>query len=96
MAQPDHEESELLRSVEKDEWRSVENLKGEIDRYRNYAKAAAKKDRRINIRISSQDLEALQDIAMEEGIPYQTLITSILHKYASGRLVDRKHLAIRP
>lgn len=58
----------------------------EIGRYRGYARATFKKDRRINIRISSKDLEALQKRAVIEGIPYQTLIASVLHKYVSGRL----------
>ena len=53
------------------------------------AQATFKKDRRVNIRISGQDLEALQKRAIEEGIPYQTLIASLLHKYVSGRLVEK-------
>jgi predicted DNA binding CopG/RHH family protein len=47
-----------------------------------------KKDKRINIRISGRDLSAIQRRAMEEGVPYQTLVTSILHKFASGTLYD--------
>ncbi len=53
------------------------------------AKATLKKDRRVNIRLSAKDLEALQRRAAEEGIPYQTLMASVLHKYVSGRLVER-------
>ncbi len=48
------------------------------------------KDRRITLRVSSMDLEGIQIRAIEEGIPYQTLISSVLHKYVTGRLVDRK------
>ena len=55
-------------------------------RYSSYAKATFRKDRRLNIRISTKDLEAIQKRALEEGLPYQTLIASLLHKYASGRL----------
>jgi hypothetical protein len=51
-----------------------------------YARATLRKDRRLNIRISSKDLEAIQKRALEEGLPYQTLIAGVLHKYASGRL----------
>jgi predicted DNA binding CopG/RHH family protein len=51
-----------------------------------YAKATFRKDRRLNIRLSSKDLEAIQKRALAEGLPYQTLISSLLHKYASGRL----------
>ena len=47
-----------------------------------------RKDRRLNIRISSKDLEAIQKRALEEGLPYQTLISSLLHKFASGRLKE--------
>ncbi len=64
-------------------------LKSARPRYQSYAKATFKKDRRVNIRISGKDLEALQKRALAEGIPYQTLIASLLHKYVSGRLVER-------
>jgi predicted DNA binding CopG/RHH family protein len=55
-------------------------------RYSRYAKATFRKDRRLNIRISTKDLEAIKKRALEEGLPYQTLIASLLHKYASWRL----------
>ena len=85
----DAEEKELLASYEADEWQSVGNVEEEVQTYSEYATATFKKDRRINIRISSKDLEALQKRALEEGLPYQTLIASILHKFVSGRLVER-------
>ena len=85
----DREEAELLESNESDEWTSVDDVETEAGRYQAYARATFKKDRRVNIRISSKDLERIQKRAREEGIPYQTLIASILHKYVSGRLVDR-------
>jgi len=90
MTKLDKDERELKRSVEDDEWRSVADPATDVSRYREYAKATFRKDRRINIRISSKDLEALQTRALEEGIPYQTLISSVLHKYVSGRLQDRR------
>jgi predicted DNA binding CopG/RHH family protein len=80
------EEKALLNSFDKGEWKSVKNLKKEINRYQNIARATLRKDKRINIRMSAKDLEEIQKKALEEGIPYQTLISSILHKYASGRL----------
>jgi hypothetical protein len=52
------------------------------------AKATFRKDRRLNIRLSSKDLEAIQQRALAEGLPYQTLIASLLHKYAAGRLKE--------
>jgi predicted DNA binding CopG/RHH family protein len=81
-------EEDILGSFEKGEWRSVPNLKDEIERYAATAAATLSKDKRINIRLSSRDLEDIQMRAAEEGMPYQTLIASILHKYASGRLLD--------
>jgi predicted DNA binding CopG/RHH family protein len=54
----------------------------------SHAKATFKKDRRLNIRLSSKDLEAIQKRALAEGLPYQTLIASLLHKYAAGRLKE--------
>ena len=89
MAKLSTEEREILRSVEADEWESVQGKKKEAARYSEYAKATFRKDRRINIRISSKDLDALQKRALEEGIPYQTLVSSVLHKYVSGRLAER-------
>jgi predicted DNA binding CopG/RHH family protein len=79
------EEKNLLDSYEKGEWKSIKNLKTEINHYQKIAQATLRKDKRINIRIASKDLEEIQKKALEEGIPYQTLISSILHKYASGR-----------
>jgi len=79
------DERELLDSVEAGEWQSVPDRENELGRYREYAAATFKKDRRINIRISSKDLNALQKRALREGIPYQTLVASVLHKYVSGQ-----------
>lgn len=83
------EEKGVLESYDRAEWRSVEGLAAEKHRYQEYARNTFRKDARVNIRISSKDLEALRKRAVEEGIPYQTLIASILHKYASGRLKER-------
>lgn len=84
----DANEKEILDSVERGEWRPARGGKRERDRYARYARATFRKDRRLNIRISSKDLEAIQKRALEEGLPYQTLIASLLHKYASGRLKE--------
>jgi predicted DNA binding CopG/RHH family protein len=85
----DKEERDLLETYERGEWQSIGNFENEAQRYKEYARATFRKDARINIRISSKDLEALQKRALEEGIPYQTLIASVLHKYVSGRLMER-------
>ena len=86
MAKLDSKERGLLDSVERGEWRSVRGLKGERKRFGRYAAATFRKDRRVNIRISTKDLETIQKRALEEGLPYQTLISSLLHKYVTGRL----------
>ncbi|MEO6655965.1 MAG: antitoxin [Pyrinomonadaceae bacterium] len=83
------EEADLLKSVEAGEWRSTKDLDKEIKRSQEYARATFRKDRRVNIRISEKDLRGLQKRALGEGIPYQTLISSVLHKYLSGSLTER-------
>ncbi len=90
MVRLDQEEQELLESFAQDEWRPVAGREVELERYRQYARATFKKDLRVNIRISRKDLEALQKRAKEEGIPYQTLMASVLHKYLSGRFVEKE------
>jgi len=82
----DANEKNILESVERGEWRSAGNIKQQRGQYSRYAMATFRKDRRLNIRISTKDLEAIQKRALEEGLPYQNLISSLLHKYASGRL----------
>ena len=84
-------EQEILASFERGEWKPVRNQKGEIARLKASAVATLLKNKRVNIRISSQDLEGLQAKAAEEGVPYQTLMASVLHKFVSGRLVDTQN-----
>jgi predicted DNA binding CopG/RHH family protein len=86
----DEEEKDILSSYERGEWVPVKNAKNEIKKLRQYAKNTLQKDKRINIRMSSKDLDQVQVIAVQEGIPYQTLVSSIIHKYVSGYLVERK------
>ena len=88
MPKLDKEEKELVESFDAGEWKSVRDKEGALKRYQDYARATFRKDRRVNIRISSKDLEALQKRA-SEGIPYQTLIASVLHKYVQGRLKEQ-------
>jgi predicted DNA binding CopG/RHH family protein len=92
MTKLDPEEKELLESYDRDEWQSVSDLESESERFRKYARATFKKDKRVNIRMSQKDLVAIQKKALEEGIPYQTLLSSIIHKYVSGRLTDKNAL----
>jgi len=95
MPKLDSRERELLESVGRDEWKSIRGVTRERKRYEKYAHATFRKDRRVNIRISGKDLEAIQKRSVEEGIPYQTLISSLLHKYVSGRLVEKESLSNR-
>lgn len=90
MEKNDKYEKEIVESYEKDEWESVEDLKRRKKRYAQYARDAFLKNKRINVRISEKDLDGLKIKAREEGIPYQTLISSVLHKYILGRLVEKK------
>jgi len=85
----DKEESELLASVERGEWKRVAGIGKEKQRYEKYADATLRKDKRVNIRMAERDLLRIQKKAVEEGLPYQTLISSVLHKYINGRLVER-------
>ncbi len=85
MSRLDAEEKEILAAYESGNVRSVKGTKKELLRHGKVAENTFKKDARINIRIASRDLRALQKRALAEGIPYQTLIASILHKYAEGR-----------
>lgn len=87
--QLDTEEIDLLQSFENDEWQSVDNLEAERPRYKAAARTTFKKDKRVNIRISAKDLEEIQKRALIEGIPYQTLMASVLHKFVSGRLTEQ-------
>ena len=81
------EEKEILKAFEAGEFKSVLTPKRKKT-LQTSAEETFKKDKRINIRISRRDLESLQRRALEEGIPYQTLVSSVLHKYVSGGLHD--------
>ena len=84
------EEKDILDSYDRGEWRPVKKRKQEIKKLQKYARNTLQKDKRINIRMSSKDLDQVQAIADQEGIPYQTLISSIIHKYVSGYLIEKK------
>ena len=87
MSPLDREEQEILKAYEAGALRSVATP-GERSRLESSARATQAKDQRINIRLTSEDLGALRVRAMQEGVPYQTLITGVLHKNVSGRLLD--------
>lgn len=85
----DKEEQGILDSFERGEWRPVADRSRELARHVRFARNTMAKDRRVNIRISSKDLEELQALAVEDGMPYQTLMSSVLHRFVSGRFVER-------
>lgn len=91
----DDSELDLLDTFEKGQLQSVAT-KSELAKFKAAARATAIKDRRVNIRLSSGDLSDIQVKALEEGIPYQTLIASVLHKYVTGRLTERPVKAAKP
>ncbi len=86
----DKEELELMKSIETEEWVSVNNLEEEIEKAKKAAEATLTKSERMNIRITPNDLRRLKIRAMEEGMPYQTLVSSIIHKYLIGRLQEQR------
>lgn len=89
MSPLNREEQEVLDAYTQGRLEKVALTKEDIERYREAATAVTRKDQRVNIRMSSQDLEDLKIKAMEEGVPYQTLMSSVLHRFVTGRLVAK-------
>lgn len=86
----DNYEQEILDSYKQGKLKSRKLSKKEMTDYQRAARATFAKDKRVNIRISSNDLRNIQIRALEEGIPYQTLMSSVLHKFVKGTLIDKK------
>jgi predicted DNA binding CopG/RHH family protein len=95
MPKTDAYESGLLTAFNKGALKSIAS-KSELSRFKAAARSTAIKDRRVNIRLSSGDLQDIQVKALEQGLPYQTLITSVLHKYVTGRLAEREGQSTSP
>ncbi len=85
----DKEELQILEDFERGEFKRIPNFQAEKKALEDAARKSLQKDKRINIRISSRDLERIQMRAAREGMPYQTYISSTLHKLVSGRLEER-------
>ena len=85
----DQEEKDLMSSIENDEWQPVKNIDQEKEKAVAAARNTLKKDKRINLRLTQKDYHQIQIKAIEEGIPYQTLISSLVHKYLNGSLASR-------
>lgn len=90
MKKLDRYEREILSAYDKGKLVSVRPTKAQLDAFRDAARATFIKNRRVNIRLSAADLMDIQARAYEEGVPYQTLIASVLHKYVSGRLSETR------
>jgi predicted DNA binding CopG/RHH family protein len=88
MPKTDAHEAKVLAAFGKGALKSVAT-KAELARFKTAARATAVKDKRVNIRLSSGDLQDIQVKALEQRMPYQTLIASVLHKYVTGRLAER-------
>lgn len=84
-------EKEILDDFEKGELVSVKNVQEEMQLAKQAASNFMKRDNRINIRVSGADLNMIRRIAVQEGLPYQTLLASVIHKFAAGRLIDKAH-----
>ena len=87
----DKEEMELAKSLEEEEWVS-DLTKKEKKQYEEYARNSLTKQKRINIRMTERDLKKIQAKAIEEGLPYQSLISMLIHKYNEGKLsIQERH-----
>lgn len=81
----DKEEKKILRDFERGEYGEDSAPKAELEKYRQYAKAFLKKTRNVNIRLAERDLRKVKAKAVSKGIPYQTLLASLIHQYADDR-----------
>jgi predicted DNA binding CopG/RHH family protein len=80
----DSEEKELMESMDREEWNPVKDFPTEKKKAMEAADNTLKKNKRINLRLTPKDYHLIQIMAIREGIPYQTLISSIIHKYLNG------------
>jgi predicted DNA binding CopG/RHH family protein len=86
----DKEESEILDAYEKGQLELSSPSKKELDKIQSMAEQTFRKDRRVTIRLYDHDLKGIQKKAMEKGMPYQTLISAMIHQYVEGDLVERR------
>jgi predicted DNA binding CopG/RHH family protein len=84
------EERKLIEAIEGEDWTEVDDMAKALEDARRIAQATTAKSERMNIRMSERDIKALKARAIEEGLPYQSLVSSVLHRYISGQLVDRE------
>jgi len=82
-------EDDILKSYENGEWQSVDDLEEKKEEYANIVKSTLKKNKVISIKLSEKDYIDIHSKSIEENIPYQTLISSIIHKYLTGKLIEK-------
>lgn len=80
------EEAMLEKELANNEWVTIPDMAGEIEKYQTHARAAMNKNKKINIRMSDWDYNHIKLKAAQEGMPYQTLVSSLIHKYLTGQL----------
>ena len=90
MKKLDKFEKEILAEYDKGELKSTAPSKAKLAKFKAAASATFLKEKRVNIRLTTPDLMDIQARALEEGMPYQTLIASVLHKFVAGRLIEPK------
>ena len=84
------EEREILEKFERDELKSAPGAGREMEAARQAARNTFNKTRRVNLRVTERDFNLAHARAREEGIPYQTLLSSVIHKYLTGRLIESR------
>jgi predicted DNA binding CopG/RHH family protein len=82
----DSEETQILNEIEAGKYKTVKNIKREIKKAKEAAKNTLLKTKNINIRISLKDLQKIKAKAAENNLPYQTLISSLIHQYTQGKI----------
>ena len=87
------DELEIVDYIEEGNPQSVTHLQEKIGKIKTAVKEKYTKRKAINIKVLESDLERLKAKALEEGMPYQTLLNSVLHKYLTGQLVDKNKIA---
>lgn len=90
-----HYEKDMLETYENDEWIGIPGMKKEVRKNIEYARVNPRKDKKVHIRISQKDLDSIQRQALEAGISYQTMISSLLHKYVNGKLIEKNRMRVK-
>ncbi len=85
----DKNEKEILKDFEAGKLKRVSDTKKKVSSYKQYARETLNKTRNINIRLSNKDLQKIKARAIQKGMPYQTLISSLLHQYSTGRVKEK-------